>query len=73
MPRATHTLLPRTAKRTPYLVVIRQMTTGTDYKKVLYLKSPQDAFDTLARHVRLVHGEQQLRLVSCTPVDGGSH
>ena len=51
-------------KRVPYYVTVRQLTTGTDYSRVLYLKSPADAFDAMKRF--MPHATRAwLRLISC--------
>jgi hypothetical protein len=52
-------------KRSPYIVTVRGMATGTDYTKRLFLKSRNDAFEVMARHVRLAFGIERdaLRLV----------
>lgn len=53
--------------RKPYRVTVRRMATGTDYRKTLWLKSGADAFDVMARHVRLIDGlgRNALRLIAC--------
>jgi hypothetical protein len=43
-------------RRSPYIVTVRCMATGTDYTKRLFLKSRNDAFEVRARHVRLAFG-----------------
>jgi len=52
-------------KRSPYDVTVRRISTSTDYTKRPFLKSRNDAFEVMARHVRLAFGieRKSLRLV----------
>ena len=53
-------------RRLPYRITVRHMATGCDYTKTLFLRRSEDAFETMARHVRWLDGipQKQLRLIS---------
>jgi hypothetical protein len=61
------TILPR---RKPYRVTVRRRLTGCDYSKTLFLRSREDAFATMARHVRWLDHipVSQLRLIEVEEV-----
>ena len=51
-----------------YLITVRRMATGADYSARIWLKDPANAFEAMARKIRLVHGigPGNLRLISAT-------
>ena len=58
-------------KRTAFHVTVRRMATGCDYSKTLFLHSVNDAFATMAKHVRYIDRhvtKEGLRSIEVTPL-----